>query len=179
MRQRLAVVCLLIAGMFVCFHALAGDEAPAGSAAAAFARIKALEGEWTGTGGHRGEAGQPGKVIYKVTGAGSAVVETMFPGTPHEMVTVYHLDGDDLVLTHYCAAGNQPHMKAKLPASGDRLDFEFVSGTNIKPDGMHMHEATMVFEGPDKLRAAWTSFQAGRPGPVAEFVLTRSKPNNP
>ena len=50
---------------------------------------------------------------YAVTAAGSAVVETVFPGTEHEMVTVYHADGSDLVLTHYCMEGNQPRMRAK------------------------------------------------------------------
>ena len=36
-----------------------------------------------------------------------------FPGTGHAMTTVYHLDGRDLVLTHYCMGGNQPRMRAK------------------------------------------------------------------
>ena len=56
---------------------------------------------------HKGEE----SVVYKLTGAGSALVETQFPGTGHEMVSVYHLDGDDLRMTHYCAAGNQPRVK--------------------------------------------------------------------
>ena len=88
MREQLAIICLIGLGMFIGAPALAGDEAPEGGASAAFARLKALEGEWTGTGGHRGEAKDPTTVLYKVTGAGSAVVETLFPGTPHEMVTV-------------------------------------------------------------------------------------------
>ena len=49
-------------------------------------------------------------IVYSVIAAGSAVHEHMFPGGPHEMVTVYHLDGPDLLLTHYCAAGNKKLM---------------------------------------------------------------------
>jgi hypothetical protein len=47
--------------------------------------------------------GMPVRVEYRVTGAGSAVVETLFPGTPHEMVTVYHARKGVLCMTHYCA----------------------------------------------------------------------------
>ena len=57
--------------------------------------------------------------VIKVTAGGSAVHETLFPGSAHEMVSVYHLDGADLVMTHFCALGNQPRMKAdpKSPAN--------------------------------------------------------------
>ena len=50
--------------------------------------------------------------IIKVTAGGSAVHETLFPGQPHEMVSIYTVDGPDLVMTHYCVLGNQPRMKA-------------------------------------------------------------------
>ena len=57
--------------------------------------------------------------VFKLTGGGSAVQETIFPGAAHEMVSVYHADGKDVVMTHYCALGNQPKMKLD-PASGVR-----------------------------------------------------------
>jgi len=65
-----------------------------------FERIKALSGEWEasqapGDHGHHG-----GTVTYKVTAGGSAVLETLFGGTDHEMVTLYYMEGDDLALTH-------------------------------------------------------------------------------
>ena len=78
--------------------------------------IKKLEGEWKVTGGDE-HHGKEGKVTYKVTAAGSTLMETQFPGTGHEMVTMYHLDGDELKATHYCAAGNQPRGGQGNPAS--------------------------------------------------------------
>lgn len=71
--------------------ALAGAEAaPAVTGKAAFERLKSFAGGW--------ESNEPGlKVVYKTTGAGSALVETPLPGSDHEMVSVYHLDGEDLV----------------------------------------------------------------------------------
>ena len=88
-------------------------------AKAAFARLKALAGTWKVQlgGDHRGgqsqgnqekHDGSPATVTFGLTGAGSTVVETQFPGKGHEMISMYHLDGEDLRMTHYCAAGNQP-----------------------------------------------------------------------
>ena len=68
---------------------------------------------------HKGEA----SVVYKLTGAGSALVETQFPGSSHEMVSVYHLDGEDLRMTHYCAVGNQPHVKLDRANSKPTIDL--------------------------------------------------------
>jgi hypothetical protein len=68
------------------FRALAADGAPV-EARAAFERMKSLAGEWSDPALGEGAAG---KVVYKVTANGSAVMETLFPGTGHEMVTMNH-----------------------------------------------------------------------------------------
>ena len=80
-------------------------------------------------------------VTFKLTGAGSALVETQFPGMPHEMVSVYHLDGKELRMTHYCAAGNQPRVKLdRAKSTPDELIFVFDGGTNLDPEkDMHIH----------------------------------------
>jgi len=59
---------------------------------AEFERIKSLEGKWEGTSIMHGKE-VPVSVIYKTTSGGSVVVETLFPDTPHEMVSVYFEDG--------------------------------------------------------------------------------------
>ncbi len=154
--------------------AAAAVAAPA-PAASALDRLKALAGEWVDVDGTMGMKDQVA-VTYRVTGAGSAVVETDFPGTAHEMVTVYHRDGDDLVLTHYCAAGNQPRMRAKKVA-GDVISFDFDGGTNLDPaKDLHMHSLRIELVSPDELRAEWTSWAGGKPGDhVAKFHLKRKK----
>ena len=105
---RAALPCLILLGT----AAMTGAEEKKPEAAGklgVFDQFKQLAGEWVGK-----ETGKNGRVhvTYKVTSGGSAVVETILPGTDHEMVTVIHPDGDDLLLTHYCMLGNQPHMKA-------------------------------------------------------------------
>ena len=47
----------------------------------------------------------------------------------------FHWDGDDLVLTHYCAAGNQPHMRLdRATASRSRLRFDFAHPQGLSPE---------------------------------------------
>lgn len=126
-------------------------------------RLKKLVGTWVAT----DEAGKPtDKVVsvFKLTAGGSAVHETIFPGTGHEMVTVYHLDGKDLVLTHYCAAGNQPRMKADPKAPATELRFEFAGGSNLDPaKDMHMHEGSIRFLDDDRIEWSWVGWMNGKP----------------
>jgi hypothetical protein len=145
------------------------------SGAGAFALLKKLAGEW------HGPAAEPGAppgvtVVYRVTAAGSAVVETLFPGTDHEMMTVYHMDKDKLVMTHYCAAGNQPHMKLAPNSTAIDLYFEFDGGTNLNPKkDPHMHAGHLHFQDADNLTAEWSGYQDGKPSDVKKLTLSRKK----
>jgi hypothetical protein len=89
------------------------------------------------------------------------------------MVTVYHADGGDLVLTHYCMAGNQPRMRAKNP-TGSRFEFAFDGGTNLdaKRD-RHMHSASVEILGADEIRSQWTEHAEGKAATVVKTHLTR------
>jgi hypothetical protein len=136
-------------------------------------RIKALAGDWVSV--EDSELIKKGELVarYAVTAAGTAVVETVFPGKPHEMVTVYHADGRDLVLTHYCMEGNQPRMRAR-EASGSRFDFVFDGGSNVDPArDRHMHSASLALVGPDEIRTEWTEHEGGKPVFVVRTHLTR------
>src|SRR5262245_49740277 len=93
-----------------------------GSKHAGFEKIKALSGEWEVTRG--GDEHHGGTVTYKVTAGGSAVLETLFGGTKHEMITLYYLDGKDLALTHYCMLQNRPRMRAERGPSPDKIVFK-------------------------------------------------------
>ena len=169
---KLCVALLLLGRLGVNGAAAAAEPL---SAKQAFEVMKSLAGDWTGKMQEGGE--QPDvKVLYRVTAAQSAVVETLFPGQPHEMITVYHLDGDKLVLTHYCAAGNQPHMALTRKSTANDLIFDFVSGSNMNPKkDAHMHSAHLHLEGTDTLSAEWTGYKEGKPDHSAKFALNRKK----
>ncbi|MEE8522995.1 MAG: hypothetical protein V3T72_03610, partial [Thermoanaerobaculia bacterium] len=137
------LILLLSAGV-----AYAG-EAEAVDAAAALDMIRSLAGEWTVAVPEEaeGEHGDTAQHIFRRSANDSVVMETMWEGTDHEMINMYHLDGEDLVLTHYCAAGNQPHMKLDRAAStSKKLHFAFAGGTNLDPEkDMHIHAASVTF----------------------------------
>ena len=139
-------------------------------------RLKNLEGEWVGKAGSPDGDKVDARVTYHVIADGSAVMETLFPGTAHEMVTMYTLDRGALVLTHYCAMHNQPRMKARKGGSANELTFDFAGGANINPaKDTFMHDAKLVFVDPDHIRGEWTSWSGGRPGGTTVFEMERKR----
>ena len=104
------------------------------------------------------------------------MVETLFPGAPHEVTTIYHRDGNDMVLTHDCAGGNQPRMRART-VDRNTVAFEFDGGTHFNPAvDPHMHEAQIEFISADEIRAHWKSWNKGQPAPHSpNFRLHRKK----
>jgi hypothetical protein len=143
-------------------------------AASAFERLKALEGEWLDV---NGAFGQKNVVVatYKVTGGGHTVIETFPVNTPHEMTTVYHRDGTQLVLTHYCSGGTQPRMRART-IQGNVMQFEFDGGANIDPaKTSHMHSVRWEFVSKDEIKADWQNWANGKPDHVGAVHLARKK----
>jgi hypothetical protein len=143
----------------------------------AFDQIKTLAGTWKAdiTGNHKEEHAGANTVVYKLTGAGSALVETQFPGSDHEMVSVYHLDGDDLRMTHYCAMGNQPRVKLdRVKSTPKHLVFVFDGGTNLDPQkDMHIHGLEITFHDDGKITSAWEGYQGGKSAGVTSFALSK------
>jgi hypothetical protein len=163
--------------LFVSAVVLASSVASAAPDAAAKASrldaLKALAGTWEMKGDD--DKPVPG-VVYRVTSAGSAVMETLLPGTPKEMVTMYTMDGEDLVLTHYCAMGNQPHMKAAPDTGTHSIAFTYVSGGNLKSrDEMHMDSLTMTFVDATHLRHEWTMWKDGKVIQPISLDFTKKK----
>ena len=114
------------------------------------------------------------KVIYEVTSNGSALLERMGPGTPHEMVSVYHDEKGKLAMTHYCAIGNQPKLTLES-ASPEKIKLTFAKNNVINPNKEdHMHSLEITFLGPDQVKEEWTGTMGGQQKPTV-FTLTRVK----
>jgi hypothetical protein len=162
--------------LLVALNARAADVAAGQDAKSALESLKKLAGEWEG---HFMTPDGPAMAArYKVTGGGNVVEETLFPGTPQEMVSMYHLDGKDLVMTHYCASGNQPHLRLNpAQSSAAELSFGFVSGSNMDPavDG-HMHSGRILLKDESHVEGVWSGWQGGKPsGNSKRFILSRKK----
>jgi hypothetical protein len=142
-------------------------------AEAIFDKIKSLAGDWVATKGeHKGQVA----LNVRVIAGGSAVVETEFPGSPQEMITVYHLNGNNVMLNHYCMLGNQPRMKVKQGDTDDTLVFEFASATNLaSKDDAHMHEGKMKFVDQDTIHSSWVMFKDNKAQEEHTFEMARKK----
>jgi hypothetical protein len=117
-----------------------------------FDKLKKLEGEWQGV----KPDGSKVTATYKVMSGGTAIIETMEPEGEPDMITVYHMDGDKLMLTHYCSAGNQPRMIASVTEGGN-LDFRFKDATNLKDKSEgHMEGLKIVFTDDGHFNQVWT-----------------------
>ncbi len=151
----------------------ATNSRKARQAKAIFEKIKSLSGEWMHA---KGQAkGQVGLSVRVIAG-GSAVVERQFPGTPMEMMTVYHLDGDTVMLNHYCILGNQPRLKATMGDRKNTIIFSFVGATNLaSKNDPHMHQGRMTFLDRDSITSTWTKFVNGKAAEEHTFEMTRKK----
>ena len=141
-------------------------------ARAAFERFKKLEGRWKG----RSTKGWEETIHFKTIAGGSVVVETSFDAHPNEtMMTMYHLDGEKLMLTHYCVAKNQPRLVATSFADGGQtITFTFLDATNlISRDRGHMDKAIFRFLGDNHIRSRWTWYEDGKESWMEEIKLDR------
>ena len=131
--------------------------------------VSALSGTWEG----QAPDGSVQRTDFAVIAAGSVVRERMFPGEEHEMENLYALDGDSLWMTHYCAGGNQPRMRAHGITDG-RIEFlpEGVSDLNAA-DEVYMGAMTLVLLDDDHIEQHWTAMTNGEPGDVMVFDLRR------
>ena len=121
-----------------------------------FEKLKSLAGHWEAE-----PAGETKATMdIQLTANGHTVMETFHmlgKGKTVEMVTMYYLDGEQLRMTHYCMAGNQPSMKAVYLPESNTMKFAFAGGTNMKSaDDGHMDHAVYTFLDGNHLRTLWT-----------------------
>jgi hypothetical protein len=165
--------------MTLCTAALAQSDAQK-----SFDELKTLAGVWKGT--VTANPPQPdwdNKPVWaslRVTSRGNAIVHEMKePGTPDDMthddpITMFYLDGDQLVLTHYCDAGNRPRMAAKKSADGKTIDFDFLDVAGSTQYG-HMHHAAFTIIDANHHTEDWTFMMPGDKVVHAHLDMQRTK----
>src|SRR5260370_40838271 len=144
----------------------------------AFTQMKALIGNWSGTfqwTGGRSDSGSMNATYY-VTGNGSAVVENLMNESTPVMTSVYHLDGPDLRMTHFCGAQNQPRLKARrIDLEHGAIDFDFVDATNLRsPDAPPVHGVGIRLIAPNHLTLTFL-FQSGSVESREQINLKRTE----
>jgi hypothetical protein len=119
------LICLLVPAAVVLAQGNPPKTADAQSdAKKAFDKLKTLAGSWEGS-----IVGKTVQVTIRVTAVGSAIMHdaTGQSGGPgnHE-ITMMYLEGDRLLMTHYCDAGNRQRLEGKLSADGSSVEFNLL-----------------------------------------------------
>jgi hypothetical protein len=147
------------------------NAATVSDAERAFEKIKSLAGTWEGV----LEGNQKTTVTYEVASEGQSVIARVFG-----MVDVYHLDGNRLMVTHYCSLGNQPRLVATPPASSSEvteLDFKFLDISNLRPEQKaHISGLKLRMTGDGSLIQRWQdrNIESGQESSF-DLPLTRVK----
>jgi hypothetical protein len=137
-----------------------------------FDKMKTLAGAWQGSVTTTPPSAEMGngslvQVSMRVTSRGNALVHEMSAaGTPDDPtkndhpVTMFYLDSDRLLLTHYCDAGNRPRMAARTSADGKTLEFDFVDVAGNLDYG-HMQHAVFTQIDANHHTEDWTFLMPG------------------
>ncbi|HEY7402089.1 MAG TPA: hypothetical protein VIB39_01090 [Candidatus Angelobacter sp.] len=135
----------------------------------AFDNLKSLAGEWQA----KDPTGKMQTITWKVVSGGSVIMESM---QEESMVTMYHVDKDHLMLTHYCSAHNQPRMQAQVSDDGKTITFNFLDATNLNsPADPHMHKMVLTIVDKDHFNEQWFFSVNGKASDHGVFEFARKK----
>jgi hypothetical protein len=172
-------VLVLMSFPTVAFAQAAAPQSPS-DAQKSFDQLKTLAGSWEGTvktDPPTPEAdGKHVQVTLRVTSMGNALMHEMrIEGRPDDPITMLYLDGDRLLLTHYCDAGNRPRMSGKLSPDGKTVEFDFLDVAGSTQYG-HMHHSVFTVIDANHHTEDWT-FAApdGKTSVRAHVDLQRTK----
>ena len=170
---KLTTKCLVLVCVLVTAVAVSGQNKPQNSSksAAVFKQLTSLVGEWEAV-----QEGVPVKETYTLTANGSVLMSETKPTDSQPMITMFTVDGDHLIATHYCVAGNQPQMVTGAPGDlGQGLTFSLERVTGMKtPDDWHNTGVTLTLDDKDHMTQRWTYLYKGKSGTTV-FHYTRKK----
>jgi hypothetical protein len=133
-------------------------------------RFKSMVGTWEG----KSPKGQTSEVTYRLMADGKAVMAESHM-ISENMTSMFYIDGERLLMTHFCPSGNQPRMAATISPDLKSVSFDFLDATNLPgPQAGHMHRAVYEFSDADHYTEAWTWKQEGKDA-VFHFEMQRKK----
>ena len=149
------------AGVMAVLMVVAAAAADKTKSEQAFDRLALLSGKWGGK-----QDSVKISLTYTVTADGSVLMEEFRPESGPVMITMFSVDGDHMVATHYCAARNQPQMVTSAITDVQMpLIFSLVRITGLKsPDDFHNTGLTVIQEDRDHLTQEWTYQYKGNSG---------------
>jgi len=150
---------------------VSSPHGPSGGEGALVRLAPRLRGTWTARLG----SGKELTEAFREISGGSALLETFTTASGRETINVFHADHEALVVTHYCAQGNQPRLRL-ADASADTFTFRFVDATNLKPGASHLVELVLRFDGASRLEQTEVYEDERGAREATTLVLTRAAP---
>ena len=136
----------------------------------AFEIMKTMAGSWEGS-----IVGMSTQITIRVTSSGNAILhEATGPGRPDHPITMFYVDGDRLLLTHYCDTGNRPRMVGKISPDGKTVEFDFLDVSGSTERGMMNHIVFTMIDANHHSFAATYMLPGNKPM-AGQAVLTRTK----
>jgi hypothetical protein len=146
-----------------------------------FDQLKTLAGIWDGAVTMpmpRADPSMPPMhvhVVLRVTSTGNAIHHEMtMEGRPDDPITMFYLDGDRLLVTHYCDAGNRPRFAARVSPDGKTFDFDFLDVSGPLNYG-HMQHVAFTFIDANHHSEEWSFLSPDGKLMTGHMDLTRSK----
>jgi hypothetical protein len=124
-------------------------------------QFKPLVGSWKGT----DPQGKPLTLSYKMVSEDKTLMESLgMDGKEESMITMYHLDNEGVMATHYCSMGNQPRMRLDRKKSNDHtFAFVYRDATNLKSKkDPHINGLTITIKDKDHLFQEWSMIDKGK-----------------
>lgn len=128
-----------------------------------FATIAALTGEW------QVQELPSLRIVFEKSVGGSVIIEKWIRGNETHSLTIYHLDGERLIATHYYPQGNQPRLSAPV-SDMDVTRFTFLDVTDLDPGEFFQHDLSFELHANGTVLRAETYW--GPDGAREESTLT-------
>ena len=152
-RKSMRISTAVIALALIAFGSIAIAGQP--STRTVFDRLKTLEGDWRSTSGKT-------TVNYRLIANGSSIVETWTMSPTRQSMTVYTMDGNQVIATHYCPQGNAPRLRLSRTGADGTHYFEFLDGANLQKSGAsHEHAFWVRLDSADTLVRSETYIENG------------------
>jgi hypothetical protein len=143
---------------------------PQSDAQKVFEIMKTMAGSWEGS-----IVGMSTQITIRVTSSGNAILhEATGLGRPDNPITMFYIDGDRLLLTHYCDAGNRPRMVGKISPDGKSVEFDFLDVSGSTERGLMNHMVFTMIDANHHSEALTYTLPGIKPM-VAQAVFTRTK----
>jgi hypothetical protein len=171
--RKLTILIILIATAAVAFPQempMPKASGPKSDAQKAFEKMKTLAGSWEGI-----IMGMSVQLTVRVTSTGNAILlEATGSGRPDNPITMFYVDEDRLLLTHYCDAGNRPRMVGKMSPDGKKVEFDFLDVSGSTQKGL-MNHAVFTMVDANHHTEEWAYLLPGNKTLSGRGELTRTK----